>query len=225
MKYKYNFKDYKFKLLGQNLLLHPFKSLFWKEQSILFISDLHIGKAAHFRKAGVPVSEKVHMDDYEKLDYLVDHYKPKRLIFLGDLFHSEYNKTWNEFEQFATNKISLRPELVMGNHDILDREQYSFMDICSDTLVLEPFILSHEPLSQGSFADHYNLCGHLHPSIRISGPARQSFRIECFYFGKRQAILPAFGNFTGTSRLPKRAKNDFIFGITENSVIPLHQKS
>ena len=112
----------------------------------------------------------------------------------------------------------------MGNHDILDHKRYDFLKMCHDSLVIEPFILSHEPLPEKRLDNNYNLCGHLHPSIRISGPARQSFRVECFYFGKKQAILPAFGTFTGTSKLPKRAKNDSIFAITENEVIPLHQK-
>jgi len=223
MNYKYKLKDHKLRHLGQNLFLHPFKSLFWAEQKILFISDLHIGKAAHFRKAGIPISEQVHSADIYRIDYLLEHYEPKRLIFLGDLFHSHYNSSWDEFEHYLRTKKGLHIELVMGNHDILVTERYAFMDLHLDHLLIEPFILSHKPLAEKERLNSYNLCGHLHPSIRINALARQSFRVACFYFGRHQAILPAFGNFTGTSKLPKKSENDHIFAITENEVIPLHQ--
>ena len=223
MEYKYKFKDYKFKHLGQNLLLHPFKSIFWEDTKILFLSDLHIGKAAHFRKAGIPIPELVHSDDFSKMNYLIKTYQPRRLVFLGDLFHSEYNKAWEEFKKYTIKYIQIKPELVIGNHDILDESHYSFMDIHRNTLIIEPFILTHQPMAEEEISEFYNLCGHLHPSVRIFGAAKQSFRVECFYFGQKQGILPAFGNFTGTSKLLKKAKNDKTFAITENEVIPLHQ--
>lgn len=34
----------------QNLLLLPEKALFWEEEKGLIISDVHLGKAGHFRK-------------------------------------------------------------------------------------------------------------------------------------------------------------------------------
>jgi DNA ligase-associated metallophosphoesterase len=222
MRHKYNLKDYKFKHLGQNLLLHPYKSIFWKEKQILFISDLHFGKATHFRKGGIPIPEEVHEQDFIRMELLVKHYKPARIIFLGDLFHSEYNHSWQSFKHFIEFKIGIKPELVVGNHDVLQQKEYAFMNIYIDHLIIEPFILTHEPLDNKSDFKLYNLCGHLHPSISIKGSARQSFRVECFYFSKKHGILPAFGNFTGTSKLPVRLAEDQIFAIAENEVIPLY---
>lgn len=214
-------KDHKFIHLGQNLFLHPYKSLYWQEQKILFLSDLHIGKATHFRKSGIPVPEAVHQEDFDRLIYLVDFYKPKRLIFLGDLFHSDYNSAWKKFRNLFENQILLRPELVTGNHDILDTAHYTFMDIYPDSLIIEPFILSHVPLEHNMTFELYNLCGHLHPSVLIHSGAKQSFRIDCFYFGKNQGILPAFGNFTGRSKMSVNKDEDKIFAIAENEIIPL----
>jgi uncharacterized protein len=222
MKHKYNLKDQKFIHLGQNLFLHPYKSLFWEEQKILFLSDLHIGKAAHFRKSGIPVPEAVHQHDFERLIYLTDFYKPNRLIFLGDLFHSTYNPAWEKFKYLFTRKIAIKPELVSGNHDILASDDYTFMDVYQHSLIIEPFILSHAPLEIYNAFEFYNLCGHLHPSIQIYGKAKQSFRVDCFYFGKNHGILPAFGNFTGRSRMPAKKPEDKIFAIAENEIIPLN---
>jgi DNA ligase-associated metallophosphoesterase len=223
MNHKYKLKDYKLKHLGQNLLLHPYKTLFWREQNILFLSDLHIGKAAHFRKSGVPIPEKVHESDFSRLEHVIQAYNPQRLIFLGDLFHSMHNTTWEAFKIFITKKINIKPELVVGNHDILDEHQYSFLTLHTNYVIIKPYLLSHKPLPENMISDFYNLCGHLHPSVKLRGGARQSLSVACFYFGKKHGILPAFGNFTGSSKLPNWEKSDQIFAITENQVIPLHK--
>ena len=113
------------------------------------------------------------------------------------------------------------PELILGNHDILEHSNYDFLKVHVEILEIEPFILSHIPLDKIQLNGYYNLCGHLHPSIRISGSAKQSLRVECFYFGENHGILPAFGNFTGSSKMPRRRKSDNIFAVTNQKIIPL----
>ena len=214
-------KDFKYYHLGQNLLLHPYKSLFWAEQKILFFSDAHFGKATHFRKSGIPIPEDIHQEDFRRIDFLIDHYQPQRIIILGDLFHSVYNNAWKTFRSYCKNEIAIKLELVMGNHDILDSTHYDFLQLHAENLIIEPFILSHKPLNNKEIDKYYNLCGHIHPSIKILGPAKQFFRVECFYFTENQAILPAFGNFTGTSKMPRKTSKDEVFAITEDEIIHL----
>ncbi len=219
--HKYNLKDFKFYHLEQNLLLHPYKSLFWAEQKILFFSDVHFGKATHFRKSGIPISEEIHHEDFSRIIFLINHYQPQRVIILGDLFHSAYNSSWKIFKIFCETEITIKLELVMGNHDIMDYKQYDFLQLHTGNLIIDPFILSHKPLNNKEINNYYNLCGHIHPSIKISGTAKQSFRVECFYFTKNQGILPAFGNFTGTSKMTRNTPEDEIFAVTEDEIIHL----
>ena len=214
-------KDFKFTHLGENLLLHPYKSLFWERHKMLLLADLHLGKAAHFRKSGIPVPEAIHKPDLERLSFLITSYSPDRIVFLGDLFHSSINNSWHTFKEFCSEFISLKPELVLGNHDILDHDYYEFMDVHEDKFILEPFVLSHQPLDTSAMNGLYNLCGHIHPSIRISGLAKQSLRVECFHFGKNHGILPAFGNFTGTAKIPAHSKEDDIFAIASQKILRL----
>ena len=214
-------KDFKFAHLSQILLLHPYKSLFWVEYKILFFADIHLGKAAHFRKYGIPIPEKIHMPDLERMEFLVRKYQPERIIFLGDLFHSDYNKSWANFRLFCMENINLKPELVVGNHDILDHSHYDFLTIHPEKLKIGPFVLSHKPMELQELNGYYNLCGHIHPSIKIFGSAKQSFRVECFHFGKNHGILPAYGNFTGTSKIMDRSAKDNIFAVTNQKIIHL----
>lgn len=219
--YKYKLKDFKFTYLGENLFLHPYKSIYWERYKILFLSDLHLGKATHFRKSGIPIPENIHTLDFKRIELLLKSYKPNRIIFLGDLFHSSFNKSWSTFKDFCTHNIDIKPELVIGNHDIMEDNHYNFLKIHQDRIELHPFVLSHKPLPVDMLNGLYNLCGHLHPSVKISGPARQSLRVECFYFGKNHGILPAFGNFTGNSKMPRRKKTDTIFAVTNHKIIRL----
>ncbi|MCG8309601.1 MAG: ligase-associated DNA damage response endonuclease PdeM [Cytophagales bacterium] len=214
-------KDFKITYLGENLLLHPFKSLYWERKKILLLADVHLGKAAHFRKSGIPIPEVIHQSDFDRIEGLINIYRPERLIVLGDLFHSSYNNSWQTFKKFCSGKIKLVPELVLGNHDVLEENQYDFLIVHKDKIVLNPFVLSHKPLETDRLNEYYNLCGHIHPSVRITGYARQSIRVECFYFGKNHGILPAFGSFTGTSKMPKRNKTDKIYAITNQKIIHL----
>lgn len=49
---------------------------------------------------------------------------------------------------------------------------------------------------------HFVLAGHLHPVCQFSGPARDGMRLPCFVSELGQAVLPAFGAFTGGHALP-----------------------
>lgn len=43
------------KICDQQLLMLPERALYWREQRVLFVADLHLGKDATFRQAGLPV--------------------------------------------------------------------------------------------------------------------------------------------------------------------------
>ena len=65
---------------------------------------------------------------------------------------------------------------------------------------------------------YYNLAGHVHPSIKLRGKARQSLRLPCFYFSDQNGLLPAFGKFTGTAIIRPK-KTDQIFAPVSDSEI------
>jgi len=187
---------------------------------VLLIADLHFGKAAHFRKSGIPISEKVHDQDYQKLTSLVSKYSPKEVYFLGDLFHSSWNEEWEKLLNFLGFFPTTSFHLVVGNHDILPSEKYqdSRLKVHKHTIVLGSLLLSHEPTLPP--AGFLTICGHIHPGILLKGRAKQRVRIPCFHYSDNVLVLPSFGNFTGLS-LIKGEKNDFIWGISEDRLIPI----
>jgi uncharacterized protein len=210
-----------FQLRGQNLLLLPDKAIFWQEQKMLLAADIHLGKVNHFRKSGIPVPTGLIQNDLDRLAMLFDEYRPEQFCILGDLFHSHRNKEWEIFTRWRESYNEVRFTLVRGNHDIIPAIHYKQADIKVHLSCLEsgPFFFTHES-TEKCLPDKYSIAGHIHPGIILSGRARQSLRLPCFYFGKDHALLPAFGAFTGLAII-EPSKTDVIFAIADNAVIPI----
>jgi DNA ligase-associated metallophosphoesterase len=205
---------------GNNLwILDHRKCIFDPKKGILLIADLHLGKLQHFRKAGIALPSHAANYNYVRLQSLIDDYMPGSIIFLGDLFHSRYNNAWLRFRDFLEFNRNTEFHLIKGNHDIMEPSVYSevSMNIHLSALVLDNLIFTHEPLDDLP-EKHYNICGHIHPAIRLEGKGRQRIKLPCFYFRKNQCILPAFGVFTGT-HIIQPSTSDHVFAIADSSIM------
>lgn len=205
----------------QTLLLLPQKAIYWKDQQTLIIADVHLGKTAHFRKAGIAIPNVLATKDLEVLSALIDEHQPKTLIFLGDLFHSDKNSGWNWFALWREKYAETKMILIKGNHDIIREENFTNLNIeVRDEMLLNPFRLAHHPLKkeETAYQEAYTLCGHIHPGVHLRGKGRDAVTISCFSFGLFQAILPSFGKFTGRIAI-QHQETDRIFGILNDKVI------
>ncbi|MTI41394.1 ligase-associated DNA damage response endonuclease PdeM [Fulvivirga lutimaris] len=203
-------KKEKLTLLGE-------KGIIWEKHQLLLIADLHLGKANHFRRSGIAVPSKSNDQNIERLISLLQEERIERVLFMGDLFHSHYNPSWEDFGTFINSFPEITFDLVIGNHDIMSEHQYTKygINIYKDPLTIGPFIISHEPMET---FDGYNLAGHIHPGVVLRGKARQGIRLPCFHFGDKQGLLPAFGEFTGLHKLSIK-KSDKVFPIVEGKVL------
>jgi DNA ligase-associated metallophosphoesterase len=203
------------------MVLHPLKALWWPAENTLICSDVHIGKGSHFRHAGIPVPKLVNAANLWNLVELLEHYTPAKLIFLGDLFHSSKNREWLELLDCLERFPEVQYTLVLGNHEFLDHSQYEQLGFRIETeLLIQDILFTHEP-GEAMPTDAFNICGHLHPAIRLTGKAKQSMRIPCFWQSTQRAVMPAFGEFTGTSTI-KPTKNDSLYGFLDNQVVQLN---
>lgn len=209
----------KFELKGEELHLLPEKAIYWPRQKALLLADTHFGKVTHFRKAGIALPGKAAMGNLQKFHRLVARVQAQKVLFLGDLFHSDLNSEWLYFKETIRSFPEIQFELIAGNHDILHPVSYQNLNfkVHEEGLTLGPFFLSHEPCEHRL----YNLCGHIHPGVRLTGAGRQSMRVPCFYFSEKQGILPAFGEFTGLHVL-KAKKKDTIFIVSGHEVLRIN---
>lgn len=197
------------------LWLHPEKAVYWPAREWLIVSDLHLGKAGHFRQAGIAVPTGIMREDLIRLTNLILQFKPKQLVVTGDMCHSKQNVELQQVARWRSDLASLPITLIRGNHDILPLSWYEQQSIhvIEGAWQVGPFQFIHDPSEPDQLPPHhYEIAGHWHPGIVLKGLGKQSLRFPCFFFGPQQALLPAFGGFTGTHPIRKR-KQDRVIAI------------
>lgn len=205
---------------GETLALLPEGAVHWPLRGALVAADLHWGKAAAFRAAGLPIPEGGTGADLARLDGALRRTGARRLIILGDLLHARAGRAASVLGQVAAWRAG-RPELevalVRGNHDRGAGDppaEWGFACL-DEPWAAPPFVLRHHPAEA---AEGYVLAGHLHPAAQLRGPGRQRARLPCFWFGPRVGVLPAFGGFTG-SATASPGPGDRVFVIAGDEVV------
>ena len=198
--------------------LLPQRAVFWSAHNTLIITDLHLGKSAHFRANGIATPPQLIHGELQRLDDLVQAWAPQQLLILGDLFHSTYNHEWELFANWICAQQGLQCTLVLGNHDLLAHHHYTNCGVVATPLHMEGGVtFKHYPLTEGQTApaETFLMSGHLHPGYRLRGKGRQLLRLSCFAFGQQQAVLPAFGSFTGLADVNNLAADCYVIAGEE----------
>jgi DNA ligase-associated metallophosphoesterase len=181
------------------------------------IADVHFGKIDHFRKNGSALPLEVGLENFKKLNRVIDEFQPKKVVFLGDLFHSTQNRDLERFTDWVKQQ-SVKMSLIVGNHDIIPPYYFEDLGIKVETsLEIDSIYLSHHPEEKQGF---WNICGHLHPGYILRGYGKQQLKLSCFYKKESQLILPAFGAFTGHFLIEPK-ENEDVFVVAENEVLSL----
>jgi uncharacterized protein len=205
---------------GERLTLLPERAAYWPSRSTLFVADLHWGKAASFRAAGVFVPRGTTPESLARLNRVLERTGASRMILLGDCFHAKDGRvpeTLRVLSEWKAAQPALEISLVRGNHDRRAGDPPAELGFtCVDAPVIDsPFVLAHHPRES---TEGYTLAGHLHPAVRLSGRAGERARVPCFWFGANVGVLPAFGDFTGMADI-EPVPGDRVFALTNESVI------
>ncbi len=224
---------------GESIDLLPERAAWWEREATLFVADIHFGKAAAFRSAGLPVPGGTTAADVARLDALVRRHRAARLVILGDLLHAPTGRaeaTMQTVRAWRDDSGGLDVLLVRGNHDRRAGDPPAdWRMACVDgPHPLGPFTLAHEP--DAARPGDFLLAGHLHPGVALHRADGRSggMRERCFWMtgaphaaaGRtRRAgaslILPAFGAMTGLRAVrPRCGDRVFVVGPGEVVEVP-----
>jgi DNA ligase-associated metallophosphoesterase len=211
-----------FPIREQKFWLTTERGIYWENEKALIVADLHFGKTGHFRKNGIGVPHAVYKEDLQRMANLISLFKPKKLIAVGDLFHSADNLELNLFSKIRADFSAMELILVKGNHDVLAHNWYekNKIELIFGKYTLGDFNFVHDPTEMPENNKSFYFCGHLHPAVNISGMGKQSLSFPCFYFTENSVILPAFSKFSGMAKVKKK-KDNRIFAIVEQSLIEI----
>lgn len=199
-------------------------ALFWSTGKTLFITDPHFGKADSFRHAGIAIPTAILDHDLARLSKLLTITGASTLTILGDFFHTRHSQSKNVLSALATwrkHHPDLQISLILGNHD-----QHAGpppvelgIEVMDAPLSIGPFVCHHLPQETAADAG-YLLAGHLHPHVILHDYDGTSMRLAAFIFSPHQAILPAFGGFTGSSAY-RPTTADRVVVISEGEIVEI----
>ncbi len=187
---------YDFTLAGARLVALGSGALYWPDQSLLCVSDMHLGKAERRARLGDAILPPYETHDtLSRLQSDLEMTGASTVICLGDSFDDtqaaqglrEAEKLW-----IARLQAGRRWVWIEGNHDP------GPMDLGGthlSELPLPPLIFRHIARAGQSG----EVSGHYHPKVTLPVRSRTVTR-PAFLIDSDRVILPAFGTYTGGLR-------------------------
>lgn len=182
-----------FTLAGAQLTALGSGALWWAEQGLLCVSDLHLGKSERIaRRGGATLPPYDTRDTLTRLAADIALTKASTVICLGDSFDDlgaamslpDEERLW-----VARMQAGRRWVWIEGNHDPRP------VDLGGSHLAelpLAPLTFRHIAL-EGSSGE---VSGHFHPKVSIAARGRTITR-PAFLLDSDRVIMPAYGTYTG----------------------------
>jgi len=167
-------------------------ALFWEEQSLLVVSDLHLEKGSSFAARGVLLPPYDTVATLGRLAAVIARHDPKMVIALGDSFHDrDAHDRLSRADREVIGALQARRDWIWisGNHDPALPTHLG--GIVATKVCIGPISFRHEPTGASG-----EIAGHLHPKARVATRARSVER-RCFASDGERAVMPAFGAYAG----------------------------
>ncbi|CAN7700804.1 ligase-associated DNA damage response endonuclease PdeM [Bradyrhizobium sp. LjRoot220] len=177
---------------GVSLLADLSGALFWQEQRLLVVSDLHLEKGSSFAARGVLLPPYDTVATLCRLAAVIARHDPRIVIALGDSFHDrDAHERLSVSDREALSAMQARRDWIWiaGNHDPALPSDLG--GVVASDVAIGNIIFRHEPTGASG-----EIAGHLHPKARVTTRGRAMER-RCFACDGERAVMPAFGAYTG----------------------------
>ena len=177
-------------------------ALYWPDEGLLVVADLHLEKGSSFARRGTLLPPYDTAATLSGLARLTGHYAPRLVIALGDSFHDGGGPArLSAPDRAALAALQSGREWIWiaGNHDPdpADGIGGAFATLLS----IGALTFRHEPSRD---APDGEIAGHLHPVARVAQRGRAVSR-RCFASDGKALVMPAFGAYTGGLNVRDRA--------------------
>ena len=214
----------------------PAGVLFWPDEGVLIVADLHLEKGSSLAARGALLPPYDTVATLGRLARAVAEYAPRTIVALGDSFHDGGGPARLADRDRAALKAMQRTRewiWIAGNHDPDPANNVggSF----APTLTIGALTFRHAPTTRNrtewvlelgygeTLAAQTSLsctpdvvngeiAGHLHPTARINQRGRSVTR-RCFATDGRRLIMPAFGAYAGGLNVRDRAFSQVFTGV------------
>ena len=139
-------------------------ALFWEEQRLLVVSDLHLEKGSSFAARGVLLPPYDTVATLSRLAAVIARHDPRMVIALGDSFHDrDAHERLSAPDRDALAALQARRDWIWisGNHDPALPSDLG--GVVATEVAIGPIAFRHEPT--GAVGE---IAGHLHPKARVA---------------------------------------------------------
>jgi DNA ligase-associated metallophosphoesterase len=187
---------------GASLVADCAGALYWPEERLLVVADLHLEKGSAFAARGVLLPPYDTAATLARLAMLIERYVPRLVIALGDSFHDGGGPArMSDISRAGLKTLQCGRDWlwIAGNHDPdpADNIGGRFAEI----LALGLLTFRHAPSPHRCDGE---IAGHLHPQARIARRGRAVSR-RCFASDGKRLVMPAFGAYAGGLNVRDRA--------------------
>jgi len=187
---------------GTTLVADPAGALYWPDERLIAVADLHLEKGSAFATRGVLLPPYDSTATLARLARLIELYSPALVVALGDSFHDgggparmpEVSRTALTVLQRGRDWLWLA-----GNHD--PDPPHGVGGRVAAELAIGLLTFRHEPSPHPVDGE---VAGHLHPSARVAQRGRGVAR-RCFAADAKRIVMPAFGAYAGGLNIRDRA--------------------
>jgi uncharacterized protein len=179
-------------IAGISFLADLSGALYWEEQRLLVVSDLHLEKGSSFARRGVLLPPYDTAATLSRLGAVIARHDPRTVIALGDSFHDrDAHRRLASSDSDAIGALQRRRDWIWiaGNHDPALPSDLG--GVVANEVAIGRIAFRHEPTGGTG-----EIAGHLHPKARVSTRGRSVER-RCFASDGERAVMPAFGAYTG----------------------------
>jgi DNA ligase-associated metallophosphoesterase len=193
---------------GIALLADCAGALYWPDESLLVVADLHLEKGSSYATRGVLLPPYDTIATLARLNALVARYAPRFVVALGDSFHDNGGpQRVSDDDRAMLGSLQRGRDWIWiaGNHD--PEPVRDLGGVSAAMFAVGPLVFRHAP--ERDIADG-EIAGHLHPVARVNGRGRTVSR-RCFATDGKRMVMPAFGAYAGGLNVRDRAFAD-VFG-------------
>lgn len=183
-----------FDVNGALVVPDPSGALYWPDEGMLVVSDLHLEKGSSYARRGLVLPPYDTRSTLRVLGELCVQWQPDCVIALGDSFHDDEAHTRLGNDDLGVLKSLVAAHdwtWILGNHDEALPEDFG--GTIAEEIQIGRLTFRHEMLPLPLPGQ---VTGHYHPCAKVRREGR-SVRRRCFVTDGVNLIMPAMGAYTG----------------------------
>lgn len=205
--------------VGENVYLTNDHCLLLKNHDTVIIADLHLGYEGVLQREGVSIPRYQKSVILQRLETILQKYRPRRIIVNGDFKHNfskNLQQEWQEVKDvlsFLSSKTMV--SLIRGNHDnyLATIASYCNVPLSWEEQIEDMRIThGHRCINDDST---FLIIAHEHPSLHMRDDVGALVKLPCFLVSQDVVVLPAFSPLAMGTDVVSADQSDFLSPVLQ----------